>query len=52
MNIVIAITGATGTCFGIRLLEVMKELKINTHLIISKWATFINYKKMCKALPK
>ncbi|MGI6628980.1 MAG: UbiX family flavin prenyltransferase [Bacillota bacterium] len=38
MNIVIAITGATGTCFGIRLLEVMKELKINTHLIISKWA--------------
>lgn len=38
MNIVIAITGATGSCYGVRLLEVMKELNVNTHLIISQWA--------------
>lgn len=38
MDIVIAITGATGTCYGIRLLEVMKEIGINTHLVISRWA--------------
>lgn len=38
MRIVIGITGATGTIYGIRLLEVLKQLDIETHLIISDWA--------------
>ncbi|KAH8703033.1 flavoprotein [Talaromyces proteolyticus] len=37
-RIVIGITGATGTCYAIRLLEVLQSLEIETHLIISKWA--------------
>jgi 4-hydroxy-3-polyprenylbenzoate decarboxylase len=38
MRIVVAITGATGACYGIRLLQVLKELKIESHLVISNWA--------------
>lgn len=37
-RIVVGITGATGTIYAIRLLEVLKELNVETHLIISKWA--------------
>lgn len=33
--IIIAITGASGVIYGIRLLEVLKELKIETGLVIS-----------------
>lgn len=36
-RIVVAITGATGVALGIRLLQILKELNIETHLIISKW---------------
>ena len=34
-RIIVAITGATGVIYGIRLLEVLKELGIETHLILS-----------------
>lgn len=36
-RLIIGITGATGTIFGIRMLEVLKASDIETHLIISKW---------------
>lgn len=38
LRIVIGITGATGTIYAIRLLEILKQLNIETHLVISKWA--------------
>jgi len=36
-RLVIAITGASGAIYGIRLLEETKKLEIETHLIVSKW---------------
>lgn len=35
-HIVVAITGASGTVFGIRVLEVLRQVDVHTHLIISK----------------
>ncbi|HEX7032200.1 MAG TPA: UbiX family flavin prenyltransferase [Nitrososphaera sp.] len=37
MRLVIAITGASGVVYGIRALEVLKNLQIETHLILSEW---------------
>lgn len=37
-RIVVGITGATGTVYAVRLLEVLHELGIETHLVMSKWA--------------
>ncbi|KAJ9123045.1 hypothetical protein QFC22_001234 [Naganishia vaughanmartiniae] len=37
-RIVVAITGATGTTIAIRLLQALKALDIETHLVMSKWA--------------
>ncbi|GME35806.1 putative phenylacrylic acid decarboxylase protein [Neofusicoccum parvum] len=37
-RIVVGVTGATGTLFAIRLLEILRTLDIETHLIVSKWA--------------
>ncbi|WCR57345.1 UbiX family flavin prenyltransferase [Rickettsia asembonensis] len=37
-KIVIAISGASGAIYGIRLLEVLKEQNIETHLVISEGA--------------
>ncbi|AFB26435.1 MULTISPECIES: UbiX family flavin prenyltransferase [spotted fever group] len=37
-KIVIAISGASGTIYGIRLLEVLKQQNIETHLVISEGA--------------
>jgi flavin prenyltransferase len=34
-RIIVAITGATGVIYGIRLLEILKELGAETHLILS-----------------
>ncbi len=38
MGIIVAITGATGAIYGIRLLEFLKRLNIETHLVVSQWA--------------
>ncbi len=38
MEIVIGITGATGTIYAVKLLEALKDIEINTHLIMSEWA--------------
>lgn len=38
MRIIIAMTGASGAIYGIRLLEVLSGLKIETHLVLSNWA--------------
>lgn len=37
-KIVVGITGATGAILGIRLLEALKALGVETHLIVSRWA--------------
>ncbi|RJE25974.1 Phenylacrylic acid decarboxylase [Aspergillus sclerotialis] len=38
-RIVIGVTGATGTIFAVRLLEQLRQLNIETHLVMSKWAS-------------
>ncbi|RQS41943.1 UbiX family flavin prenyltransferase [Burkholderia sp. Bp8986] len=37
-RIVVCITGATGAIYGIRLLEVLAEIGVERHLVLSKWA--------------
>jgi len=37
MRIVVGITGATGSVFGVRTLELLKYLGVETHLVLSKW---------------
>jgi 4-hydroxy-3-polyprenylbenzoate decarboxylase len=37
VRLVIGITGASGVVYGIRALEVLRQLKVETHLILSKW---------------
>ena len=37
-RLIVALTGATGSILGIRLLEALKECEVETHLIISSWA--------------
>jgi flavin prenyltransferase len=39
MRIVVGITGATGSLFGIRTLQLLKDAGIETHLVLSKWGT-------------
>lgn len=36
-RVVVAITGATGSIFGVRMLERLREFNVETHLIISPW---------------
>lgn len=38
MRLIVAITGASGTVYAKRLLEVLREKKVETHLIVSKAA--------------
>ena len=38
MKLVVGITGSTGVIYGIRLLEILKRLNIETHLVMSEWA--------------
>jgi 4-hydroxy-3-polyprenylbenzoate decarboxylase len=37
-RIVVAMTGATGATLGIKLLQVLRRLNVETHLIMSQWA--------------
>ena len=36
-RLIVAITGATGSLFGIRLLQVLKGSDVETHLVLSRW---------------
>ena len=36
-SLVVGITGASGAVYGVRLLEVLAPLPVETHLVISKW---------------
>ena len=38
MRLIIGITGSTGVIYGIRMLEVLKDAGVETHLIMSEWA--------------
>ncbi|HET8719733.1 MAG TPA: UbiX family flavin prenyltransferase [Candidatus Nitrosotenuis sp.] len=38
MNLVIGITGSTGVIYGVRILEVLRDCKVETHLVITEWA--------------
>ena len=38
MKLIIGITGSTGVIYGIRMLETLQKLNIETHLIMSEWA--------------
>lgn len=38
MRLIVAITGASGVVYGKRLLEVLREKKVETHLVVSKSA--------------
>ncbi|GAF18537.1 3-polyprenyl-4-hydroxybenzoate carboxy-lyase UbiX [Bacillus sp. JCM 19046] len=38
MKVIVGITGATGAPFGIKLLEVLQNSQVETHLVLSKWA--------------
>jgi 4-hydroxy-3-polyprenylbenzoate decarboxylase len=38
MKLVVAMTGATGAPLGVRLLEALGELGVETHLVVSRWA--------------
>ena len=37
MKLIIGITGSTGVIYGIRMLEVLKKLNVETHLVMSEW---------------
>ena len=36
-RLVVAITGATGAVYGIRLLQMLKAARVETHLVVSRW---------------
>jgi len=38
LKLIIGITGSTGVVYGIRMLETLKKLDVETHLIMSEWA--------------
>ena len=38
MKIVVGITGASGAIFGVRTLEALQSLNVETHLVLSRWA--------------
>ena len=37
-KLIVGITGATGTIFGVRLLQILEGSGLETHLVMSKWA--------------
>jgi len=38
MKLIVGITGSTGVIYGVRMLESLKKLGVDTHLIMSEWA--------------
>lgn len=38
MRIIVGISGASGVIYGVRLLEALRELNVETHLVMSGWA--------------
>jgi flavin prenyltransferase len=38
MRIIVGMSGATGAIFGIRMLEALRDMGVETHLVMSKWA--------------
>ena len=36
-RLIVGITGATGTIYGVRLLEALKQQGVESHLVMSKW---------------
>jgi 4-hydroxy-3-polyprenylbenzoate decarboxylase len=37
MRLVVAITGATGSTLGVRVLAALRDLDVETHLVLSRW---------------
>ncbi len=37
-RLIVSITGATGTIFGVRILQMLHGSGVETHLVVSKWA--------------
>jgi flavin prenyltransferase len=37
-RLLVAMTGATGAIYGVRLLEALRESPVETHLVVSRWA--------------
>lgn len=37
MKLIVGITGATGSIFGVRLLKALQGTAVETHLVVSKW---------------
>jgi len=37
VRLIVGLTGATGTVYGVRLLERLREMNVETHLVISRW---------------
>lgn len=51
MRIVVAISGASGAIYGVRVLEELKKKGIETHLVISKWGK-VTIQKETKYTPE
>ncbi|MCR4424905.1 MAG: UbiX family flavin prenyltransferase [Firmicutes bacterium] len=41
MRLVVGMSGASGAIYGVRLLEVLRSLRVETHLVMSEWAETI-----------
>jgi 4-hydroxy-3-polyprenylbenzoate decarboxylase len=37
-RLVVAMTGASGAAYGVRLLEQLRDLDVETHLVVTRWA--------------
>ncbi|HET7046305.1 MAG TPA: UbiX family flavin prenyltransferase [Gaiellaceae bacterium] len=38
LPVVVGMTGATGAIYGVRILELLEEIGVETHLVVSRWA--------------